>query len=108
MPYPTASRRLSVGENATLKMELPSPTDSSLASRPVAASHRRTRLPSADAIQWPSDEKRATNDQPFDVPSNCRMAAPAFSRSQTLAVLSALVVTSRLPSIEKQTAVIAP
>ncbi len=63
-PYPTASRRLSVGENATLKMALLSPAGSSRTSRPVAASHRRTRLPLAHAIQWPSDEKRVTNDQP--------------------------------------------
>ena len=37
-----------------------------------------------------------------------RIAAPAFSRSQTLAVLSALVLTSCLPSVEKPTGVIAP
>ena len=49
-----------MGEKATLKMEPSLPAGNSRTSRPVAESHRRTRLPSATAIQWPSDEKRAT------------------------------------------------
>ena len=51
-----------------------SPAGSSRTSRPVAASHRRTLLPSAAAISWPSGEKRATNDvsrERFQWP-NCR------------------------------------
>ena len=95
-----------MGENATLEIKPFSTAGSSRTSRPVAASHRRTLLPLAAAISWPSGEKRATRDQP--VRSNGRMAAPAFSRSQTLAVLSALVVMSRLPSHRKTDALDRP
>ena len=96
-----------MGENATLKTRLVSPADSSRKSRPVAASHRRMLLPPAAAMSCPSDEKRATQQSPLER-SNGRMAAPAFSRSQTLTVLSALPLTSRFPSIEKPTVVFPP
>jgi len=99
---------LSVGEKATLKTRAVCPGESSRTSRPLAASHRRTFLPSAAAISWQSGEKRATSGTLLAVASNGQIAAPAFSTSQTLAVLSAPVVTSRWPSVEKRTVLIVP
>src|SRR5215469_11702685 len=98
----TASIRLSVGENATLVIYAFSDPENSCTACPVAASHnRRARAPLAEAIHWPPGEKRATDDH--SIPTG-RIAAPAFSKSQIRAVLSAPTLASRFPSVEKRTA----
>ena len=95
---PTARRRLSVGENAMLKARRCSTAGSALTRRPVggveeayAVTTRRDQVVIGRKIA----PMRVT---PGEGLSSARMAAPGFSRSQTLAVLSALVVRSRLPS----------
>ena len=108
-PYPTASRRLSEGENATLVTFPLSPVVSCRTALPVAASHRpRLLLFRAHAMSWPSGENWTLVALPLAICSRGRTAVPALSRSQIRTVLSVPLLTSCFPSLENSIDWISP